>query len=382
MKRRDKMSTAIHIELDALCLLVLCVIVWQSVHNVNQQMRIIRFRNVVYGIMAALALDIMWMLVDGAKFPGCSAVNYIVNALFLGSGVLLGSMWYLYVLDTLGYHVSRKCFWVVLFPGLAFMGLNVISIWTGWIFYINEENVYIRGSLFWLQATASVIMLFVSFFHILYCSVRKKNEVSRTEIRKLLGFYIIPVIGTLISMPFSGMPGTWTCASVSIILIYMNSLDREVMQDSLTGLNNRKAIGNAFSEYAKVANSDNRLFLFMMDLDGFKEINDRYGHPTGDQALITAAKLLIRSIDGMRSIAVRYGGDEFLVMGFPNNDPGTYKARTEALFAEYNTIQEVPFQVRISIGYTEYHEGQTLDELISIADQYLYRRKKQNNKAL
>ena len=84
----------------------------------------------------------------------------------------------------------------------------------------------------------------------------------------------------------------------------------------------------------------------------------------------------------MRSIAVRYGGDEFLVMGFPNNDPDAYKARTEALFAENTAVQELPFQIRISIGYTEYHKGQTLDELIGIADQYLYRKKKQNKKAL
>ena len=102
------MSNAIHIELDAICLLILCMIVWQSMHNVNQQMRIIRFRNVVYGIMTVLVLDIIWMMVEGAKFPGGIAVNYIVNALFLGAGVLLGCMWYLYVLDTLGYHVPKK----------------------------------------------------------------------------------------------------------------------------------------------------------------------------------------------------------------------------------------------------------------------------------
>ena len=90
------MSNAIHIELDAICLLILCMIVWQSTHNVNQQMRIIHFRNVVYGIMTILVLDIIWMLVEGAKFPGGIAVNYIVNALFLGAGVLLGCMWYLY----------------------------------------------------------------------------------------------------------------------------------------------------------------------------------------------------------------------------------------------------------------------------------------------
>ena len=101
-------GTPIHIELDALCLLILCVIVWQSVRNVNQQMRIIRFRNVVYGIMTTLTLDIIWLLVDGAQFPGCIAVNSAVNAVFLGAGVLLGCMWYLYVLDTLGYHVPKN----------------------------------------------------------------------------------------------------------------------------------------------------------------------------------------------------------------------------------------------------------------------------------
>ena len=372
------MSAAIHIELDAICLLVLCMIVWQSMRNVNQQMRIIRFRNVVYGIMAVLFLDIVWVLIDGAKFPGCIAVNYILNALFLGAGVLLGCMWYLYVLDALGYHVPKKRAWIVLSPGLLFMVLNVASIWTGWMFHISEENTYVRGPLFWLQETGVIGMLLVSFFHILYCSIWKKHEIARTEIRKLLGFYIIPVVGTLVSMPFSGMPGTWTCASVSIILIYMDAMDREVMRDSLTGLNNRKAMANAFSEYAKIANADNRLFLFMMDLDGFKGINDRYGHPMGDQALIVTAKLLLRNVDGMRSIVVRYGGDEFLVMGFPNNDPWAYKARAEALFRENSLSSELPFQIRISIGYTEYHEGQTLDELITVADQYLYRRKKQS----
>ena len=113
------MEAAIHIELNAICLLILCVIVWQSIRNVNQQMRIIRFRNVVFGIMAVLVLDTLWMLVDGRKFPGGIALNYIINALFLGAGVLLGCMWYLYVLDALGYNIPKKWSWVVLLPGLV-----------------------------------------------------------------------------------------------------------------------------------------------------------------------------------------------------------------------------------------------------------------------
>jgi len=370
------MGKAIHIELDALCLLILCVIVWLSLRNVNQQMRKIRFRNTVYGIMVILVLDIIWMLVDGRIFPGCIAVNYIVNALFLGAGVILGCMWYLYVLDALGYQISRKQGAFFLLPGIAFMALDILSIWTGWIFRINEQNVYVRGPMFWLQEIGTIVILLISFFHILYCTIRNRKEVSGDEVRKLLGFYVIPVVGTLVSMPYTGMPGTWTCASVSIILIYMYSLDGEIMRDSLTGLNNRKALDNAFSDYAKSAGPNNQLFLFMMDLDGFKSINDRYGHPEGDQALITTAKLLLRSVQDMRSVVVRYGGDEFLVMGFPDNDPQAYKTKTEELFEEYNREAKLPYKLNISIGYTEYDPGEKLDELISVADQYLYRRKR------
>ena len=370
------MSTAIHIELNCLCLLVLFVIVWQSIRNVNQQMRIIRFRNCVYGIMAALVLDTLWMLTDGKQFPGCIAVNYILNALFLGMSVLLGCMWYLYVLETLGYHISRIYSWIVLLPGLFFLGLNIVSIWTGWLFYIDDRNVYFRGPQFWLQEIGGIIMLLISFFHILIYAIKNKKKVSNNEIRELLGFYIIPVLGTLVTVQYTGMPGTWTCAAISVMLMYMNSLDHEIMRDSLTGLNNRKVLTGAFTEYSKIANDSNRLYLFMMDLDGFKEINDRYGHPEGDRALFKAGRLLLRSVSNMRSVVVRYGGDEFLVMGFPGNDPEAYKTRTEALFAEQNTSSELPFPLNISIGFTEYKPGQTLNELIAVADQFLYSRKR------
>jgi len=367
------MGTAIHIEIDALCLLILCVIVWQSVRNVNQQMRKIRFRNTVYGVMLALFLDIIWMLVDGRMFPGAIAINYAVNALFLGLGVLLGCIWYLYVLDTLGYRITGKLTWVFLLPGILFIILNLISIWTGSIFYITEENVYVRGPLFWLQEIAAIAALLVSFFHILYCAIRKKKGVSRQKIRKLLGFYVIPVIGTLVSMPYTGMPGAWTCGSVSIILIYMNELDREVLRDSLTGLNNRKALDNTFADFSKLSSPENKLYLFMMDLDGFKGINDRYGHPAGDQALTVTAKLLLRSVNDIRSIAVRYGGDEFLIMGFPSNDPEQYRQHVKTLFDEYNASSDLPYRLDISIGFAEYETGQTLESLISAADTDLYR---------
>ena len=369
------MERAVHFELDILCLLILSFIVWQSVRNVNQQMRRIRFRTVVFGIMATLALDIFWMLLDGKVFPGAILLNRVVNALFLGAAVLMGSFWYLYVLETLGDRTDGEWKWVVLAPGILFMALNVLSIWTGWTFVISEKNVYVRGPLFWLQEVGAMSVLLISFFHILFRLFRNNSNVQKREIWKLLGFYVIPVVGTLLSMPYSGMPGTWTCAAVSIILIYLDNQDREILRDSLTGLNNRKALDNVFSEYSRISTPENCLHLFMMDLDDFKGINDRNGHPIGDQALMITAKLLLQSVQGVRSIVARYGGDEFLIMGFPKDDPEEIVRRIHQQFSEYNAGSDLPFQLTISAGFARYEAGEKLEKLIDRADMALYREK-------
>ena len=102
------MTTAMHIELDAICLLILYAIAHQSEANVNQQMKRVLFRCLVYGVMVQLILDMVWILVDGRVFPGAIAINRVVNALYLAMGVILGCILYLYVLESLGYTITRK----------------------------------------------------------------------------------------------------------------------------------------------------------------------------------------------------------------------------------------------------------------------------------
>ena len=92
------MVTAIHIEIDALFLLILLVIAWQITASVSKQMSRVLFRYVVYGISIILFVDILWMLVEGKDFPGAIICNKIINAILLGTGVTMGGLWYQYVL--------------------------------------------------------------------------------------------------------------------------------------------------------------------------------------------------------------------------------------------------------------------------------------------
>jgi len=230
------MAPAIHIELDALCLILLCTIAMQSRQSVNQQKDRILFRTTAYGIIILLSLDILWVLIEGRQFPGAVALNLITNALYLGGGVIIGCLWYMYVLESLGYRVTPKIQAIVMLPGVFFMLLNLISIRTGWIFTVSPENVYSHGPLFWLQTIGAYGMIVISFLHILIQLIRKDARVPRKDIHKLLKFYLIPVIGSIVSLFQTGMPGTWTCGAISIVLIYLRDQNREILSGMITAM--------------------------------------------------------------------------------------------------------------------------------------------------
>ena len=231
------MFTAIHIELDALCLLLLSTIAYQSHRSLNQKKDRILFRTTAYGIIILLALDILWVLIEGRVFPGAIAANLAINALYLGGGVVVACLWYFYVLENLGHAITRRLQMLVMLPGVVFMLLNIASIWTGWFFTVSPENVYRHGRMYWLQIVGAYGMIAVSFIHIIVSLIVNRNSaILRRDTRKLLKFYLVPVIGSIVSLFRTGMPGTWTCGAISIVLIYMDDQNRDVLQGMITAM--------------------------------------------------------------------------------------------------------------------------------------------------
>lgn len=368
------MVTAIHIEADLLLLIVLLTISYLSRRNINQQIERILFRYTTEGIILSLCLDITWLLLEGRTFPGARVLNCAANALFLAVGVAIGCIWYLFVLESLGYEINRLITFAVMLPGIVSAVLCLLSVVTGWIFSINESNHYVRGPYFIVQEALVLGILFLSLLHILVMLFLPGRKCSKATVLKLLTFYIPPFLGTLAALPYSGMPGTWTCASVSIILMYLTAQDSEILRDSLTGLNNRKALKATFQEYAKQTSPASRLYLMMIDLDLFKQINDTYGHPTGDRALVLAANALRGCVSGRKSFIARIGGDEFLILIFLADDAaaGAFREEIETAFHNCTGSENVPFTLSGSVGYCAYRQGQTLDSFMKAADDALY----------
>ena len=369
------MANAIHIEVNLLFLLILVVILYQFAVNVNQEMsrRLLRF--VLYGITAALFLDSIWVLIDGRHFPGAYALNLIINAVFLSCGSVIACIWYLYVLETMGYRFPCPLSYILQLVSLSNCILNLLSIKTGWFFSVGkEDNIYYRGPFFWVQTLMTVGVMMIALFHIIIRLIRTDSKTDREPLRKLLRFYLVPVIGTIIALPFTGMPGTWTCSAVSIVMMYIETQDKEIVRDSLTGLNNRKMLPSVFSDYVRQVSPELKLFLFMMDLDKFKYINDTFGHPAGDQALMDAASVFRRSVGDIHAMIARVGGDEFLIMTLlPSEDDAVnLKKKLEGNFEAFNREKQPPYLLTASIGFHAYEEGQSLEKFIEKADESLY----------
>ena len=150
--------------------------------------------------------------------------------------------------------------------------------------------------------------------------------------------------------------------------------------DSLTDLYNRAFFFNAVDHEIQRARRYRRGFcLLMMDLDGLKSINDRYGHYEGDVILRGVAQLIRAALRGI-DVAARYGGDEFVAMLPETDQDGAYvvaeKIRQGAsdLVIEANGHQ---ISTSLSIGVVSYPEdGQTADELMIAADEAMYSSKR------
>ncbi len=141
--------------------------------------------------------------------------------------------------------------------------------------------------------------------------------------------------------------------------------------DSLTGLYNRRfAEQRLTAEAARSQRYGHPLTVLSIDLNDFKQINDRYGHPAGDQVLKEFADRLNRAIR-VSDLAVRMGGDEFLVLlpECPAEQVQTLLARLSPLEVDYGG-RKIP--VSFSAGWVGYERGETPEQFLERADQTLY----------
>jgi diguanylate cyclase (GGDEF)-like protein len=172
--------------------------------------------------------------------------------------------------------------------------------------------------------------------------------------------------------------------AITSILVFRSTrqaLERhhEAHHDALTGLVNRRAFLDQLNDALVDPRTDAEPQILLMDLNGFKEINDRLGHEIGDALLVAFADRLEGSLPP-ETTAARLGGDEFAVLRQSGADPARAAAEIASLHASLSAPLEVegfPVTVGVSIGVaTAPDDGRTATDLLRAADVAMYKAKR------
>jgi diguanylate cyclase (GGDEF)-like protein len=156
--------------------------------------------------------------------------------------------------------------------------------------------------------------------------------------------------------------------------------EKQALTDTLTGLFNKRHFETQLElHHRRIKRKNGELSLIMMDVDDFKQINDKHGHPQGDVVLARLGKVIRTSLrDG--DIACRYGGEEFSVI-LPDTSleiareiaERIRKTAASQVFAPARPLSS--FNVTLSLGVAAWQEGKTAQDLVAMADAALYKAK-------
>jgi diguanylate cyclase (GGDEF)-like protein len=153
------------------------------------------------------------------------------------------------------------------------------------------------------------------------------------------------------------------------------ALAQAAVTDGLTGLKNHRAFQEALHSAAQMAERlQQPLSLIMLDIDHFKQFNDRFGHPAGDELLQQVAQVLRESARAY-DVAARYGGEEFALL-LPNTALEQAVQVAERLRQQIHAIRNPHAPVSASFGVATYRRGTPPATLVYEADAALYRAKR------
>ena len=371
------MIKALKIEIFLLCMIILIGLAVRSRRSLFSSTQQLLFSMLGYTSAAYIFFDMIWTLSDGVSTPVGITANWISNAVSFSLFAIACLIWFFYSETVQGSRLLTARYRVALvtLPTVLVVVLAFTSYWTHAMFYIDAQGVYRRGALYMIQPIVSYCYIIYTSLHA-FIQARKVESLQKKAIYRTLAFFAVPaLVGGTFQVLFS-VPGLCVGITLSILLLYIIYQEQLISTDPLTGLNNR----NRFETYmlSLFSNVDQAedVYLLMMDADGFKQINDRYGHVEG-QVISTALKEVC-SASG--SFIARYGGDEFVVL---------QKAAAEQdimhLCATINdelARAEVPYLLRMSIGYARVGDGvDTWQDLLRTADAELYRVKREKKKA-
>ena len=254
------------------------------------------------------------------------------------------------------------------------------TYFTKWVYYFTDDNHFCRGPLGYTSQV--VTLLYVA--ELVYLVIRSRTLKTRFNV-PLITIEVVYIASSMILESIFDVKSLGINALVYSTVFFMFALQSTALTemvdkvtklgqiDGLSGIYNRAAGEKKINEFLE----DNTPGLFaLFDVDGFKDINDSYGHAVGDEAIIKIAEIMKDNVLS-NSVSMRLGGDEFAIWTSNYTNIEQAKVIIEKMLLDLDEIRlsaDAKYRIHVSIGLVIYDgkSSTTFDEIYRKADQKLY----------
>lgn len=326
--------------------------------------------------------DALWIMMFDGAVPSSPVFMHALKDVYFFSNILLGYFWHLYTLRSLLGKSDKKRALVACPLLFVEGGLLAVNWFHPILFYMQDGNHY-RGPFFALNYLLLYIYVISASLQAVVFSLRKEHFADRRTGILYALFPIAPGISGILQYYYPDIPVL--CCSVAFFMMVICQ-EREknlISMDPLTQLSNRRRFVELLKRRMDNPTESSKLYLYMLDIDNFKTINDTYGHPEGDRALTKVADALRLATKDWnpRPVLARYGGDEFMLYAVLPGEEERNKLMNdiEAALESLNEQDPTGASVAVSIGSAEWMSGMLPITLLKKADERLYEVKKKRH---
>ena len=370
----------------AFCFVLLIYVRWiLQMKTVSASRR--SFKRLVTFVILCLTADMFSYIFDMHPGDISRVMNHVSMFFSVSLTAFVGFLWndlfdqLFHIKRSAKERASRYALWLM--PAFIAVVVLIINLFTGIIYTIDGDNVYHRGDFYVLSFVLQYVSFAVTAVRAIMIRRSKNVPLRRKRMRRtVLCFCAVVILFGCVQWITNGKIAVHCMGMTAAVLImFVRFLDSQITQDRLTDLNNRYALDAYMIERTKSYDSgkpSKKLFFVLMDVDGFKTINDRFGHLEGDNALKYLAEAL-KEVAGEHPhdlFVARFGGDEFAAVIEADDESviGTFAARLSR--AIETRADEYEYAISVSMGYSEYAIGKSVSEWMDDADTDLYRNKR------
>jgi diguanylate cyclase (GGDEF)-like protein len=372
-----------YVLIEVYCGIYALTILFHINFDMGSEHEIHQLQNMIYSYLGLVVTDIPWALTEEGAFHPSHLLNAAYNGISIICITLGCYFWFKYIEDRLKLPSAqnKKLQIVLKIPALVVVALDIISIFTGWLFYIDAGGHMDNTSLFMIQSITNYTYLVIPTCCSAYAVFHTHSKTEQAEYATYSLYMIAPLIAGLLEEAFPTVPLLAMNIFMILHVMFLMIQNLQIYNDALTGLNNRRRLNSYLERVMEKTDAEHPVAVFMMDIDRFKLINDTYGHLEGDNALRRFSAILRDYASENNGFAARYGGDEFcLLMNSSKKSPEEIADGFQKQLSSKQSSASAPspYIMTACIGhYVSTGSDVTADIILGKADAMLYAYKKE-----